>query len=259
MTAHVYTRCKNLEFFKSEFLAGIGIVSIRMQRSSYRYERSCYVLTTTYSRHLSCVYPRRTYCDIHTIPVDEREELSHHLEDWDQGVGSLNPEVAVKITSNVVLAILARLEPEALEIPIDPELRIQVVEKISHLGTARKHQYAAFVREENCLVFWSDDISTVVEAAEKLEARMVQYVWLSSKHKDEKRTSSLRPTLVSVNTAVDSNASSTPDVEKLSYLADDGKVDPWQVAARKERRMRLYAPIITGAGQSFPGLGRRLK
>lgn len=49
MTAHVYTRCKNLEFFKSEFLAGIGIVSIRMQRSSYRYERPCYVLTTTYS------------------------------------------------------------------------------------------------------------------------------------------------------------------------------------------------------------------
>jgi predicted N-formylglutamate amidohydrolase len=117
---------------------------------------------------------RRTYCDVHAVPVDEREELAEHLEDWDQGISSLNPEVAIKITSNVVLAILSRLDPDALDIPIDAETRIQVVEKMSHLGTARKHQFAAFVRQEGCLVVWSDDISTLIEAAEALEARFVQ-------------------------------------------------------------------------------------
>jgi predicted N-formylglutamate amidohydrolase len=111
---------------------------------------------------------------VHAVPVDEREELDEHLEDWDQGISSLNPEVAIKITSNVVLAILSRLDPDALDIPIDAETRIQVVEKMSHLGTARKHQFAAFVRQEGCLVVWSDDISTLIEAAEALEARFVQ-------------------------------------------------------------------------------------
>lgn len=37
MTAHLYTRSKNLEFFKSESLTGIGIVSIRIKKNDYRF------------------------------------------------------------------------------------------------------------------------------------------------------------------------------------------------------------------------------
>jgi hypothetical protein len=36
MTAHLYTRSKNLEFFKSQTLTGIGIVSIRIKKNDYR-------------------------------------------------------------------------------------------------------------------------------------------------------------------------------------------------------------------------------
>jgi hypothetical protein len=76
-------------------------------------------------------------------------------------------------------------------------------------------------------------------------------VWLSSAHKDVKRPSSLRPTLKSENTAVDS-LYETPGVEKLGYFdgTDLEKGEPAALDWYKLRPMRLYAPLLTGTGAS---------
>jgi hypothetical protein len=60
---------------------------------------------------------------------------------------------------------------------ISANSRIQVLDEMSLLGRARKHQYAAFIRDEGVLCVWSDNVKTVVAEAEKLEDSLLDYIW----------------------------------------------------------------------------------
>jgi hypothetical protein len=50
---------------------------------------------------------------LRTYPQPKRgkrgaKELARRIKEWDSAVGTLNPEVAMKVTSKVVQAIMAR-------------------------------------------------------------------------------------------------------------------------------------------------------
>jgi hypothetical protein len=45
------------------------------------------------------------------------------------------------------------------------------------LARARKHQYAAFIRDEQVLCVWSDNVKTILAEAENLEDSLLDFIW----------------------------------------------------------------------------------
>jgi hypothetical protein len=173
------------------------------------------------------------------------------ITEWDSAIGTLNPEVAIKITSKVVQAIMARTSPDAIEITLDTNTRIQILDEVSHLAGARKHQFAAFCRAEACLVVWADEVETVITSAEALEQRMIHYVW-SGRHQelelieaDEKQSEDgwidrdldLERALERQKTG--ESGSLSEEEEGVG-----GEKGGW--AKRERRPVMLYAPLISG-------------
>ncbi|EIW68700.1 hypothetical protein TREMEDRAFT_31854 [Tremella mesenterica DSM 1558] len=148
--------------------------------------------------------------------------MARRIQEWDSAIGTLNPEVAIKITSKVVQAIMSRCPEDAVEITLDVNTRIQILDELSHLAGARKHQFAAFCRHESCLVVWADEVETLIPSAEALEQRMIAYVWsaLEERLREEK---------------------SDKTKEEEAIGAEEGE---WE--KRDIRPVMLYAPLISG-------------
>jgi hypothetical protein len=64
-----------------------------------------------------------------------------------------------------------------LDVPLRDNSRIQILETLDDLPRARKHQYAAFVRDECCLLVWADTASRVVDDAMDLEKKIIELIW----------------------------------------------------------------------------------
>jgi hypothetical protein len=56
-------------------------------------------------------------------------------------------------------------------------LQIQVISSIRDLSIARKHQFAAFIREGSFLLVWDDDPSNIVARAADIELQLVEISW----------------------------------------------------------------------------------
>jgi hypothetical protein len=67
---------------------------------------------------------------------------------------------------------------------------VQVLDTIESIGSARKNQYAAFVREEGVLVVWADSVQSLIPTAKTIEASLVAFLW-----RDETDETSQLPTL----------------------------------------------------------------
>lgn len=97
-----------------------------------------------------------------------------------QSVAVLNCEAAMTLTSSVVSAITTRLAPSTRHVPVTPSQHIQVVDTMSDVAGARKAQNACFVRMENTLVVWADEVGVLRERARDLEDKLMDFVWTSS-------------------------------------------------------------------------------
>lgn len=102
------------------------------------------------------------------------------LADFCQSVAVLNCEAAMTLASSVVAAITTRLAPSTRHVPVTPSQHIQVVDDMLALAGARKAQNACFVRSENILVVWADQVEILRERARDLEDKMMTFVWTSS-------------------------------------------------------------------------------
>ncbi len=69
------------------------------------------------------------------------------------------------ITSPVVSAINSRLAPGTEHIPITPSQHVQVVDTMEQLAGARKAQNACFIRRENTVVIWCDQVEQLEDQA----------------------------------------------------------------------------------------------
>ncbi|KAK1926386.1 glycosyl transferase family group 2-domain-containing protein [Papiliotrema laurentii] len=183
---------------------------------------------------------------LRTYPQPKRgkrgsKELARRIKEWDSAVGTLNPEVAMKITSKVVQAIMARCPEESIEIMLDVNTRIQILDELSHLAGARKHQFAAFCRKEQCLVVWADEVETLIPSIEALEQRMLSFVWSGRHHElaeieaEEKGDEE--------EGWVDEDADRERELGDLEEKigAEEGS---WEM--REKRPTMLYAPLVSG-------------
>ncbi|GFZ49140.1 hypothetical protein JCM24511_06890 [Saitozyma sp. JCM 24511] len=174
-------------------------------------------------------------------------DMAERISEWDSAIGTLNPEVAIKVTSKVVQAIMSRCPPEAIEIMLDVNTRIQILDELSHLAGARKHQFAAFCRQEQCLVVWADEVETLIPSAEALEQRMITYVW-SGRHR-ELAEMGIDEDEDQEEGWVDRDAALEEKLQEEIDLGDaEVKIaaEPGSWEARDARPVMLYAPLISG-------------
>lgn len=117
--------------------------------------------------------------------------------------------------------------------------RIQILEELSHLAGARKHQFAAFCRQERCLVVWADDVETLIPSAEALEQRMISFVW-EGRHRE---LADLDPGAETGGEYEDEKGALMRDSkeEEEGMGAGEGS---WE--RRDKRPVMLYAPLISG-------------
>jgi hypothetical protein len=63
------------------------------------------------------------------------------------------------------------------DVPLRDNSRIQILEKLEDLPRARKHQYAAFIRDECSLLVWADSASHVIDDALDIEKKIIELIW----------------------------------------------------------------------------------
>lgn len=137
----------------------------------------------------------------------------------------------------------------AIEIIPDVNTRIQILDDLTQLAGARKHQFAAFIRSESCLVVWADEVETIIPTAEALERRMIAYVW-TGRHR-ELRLVDERFDMVRAIEEQEEEGWINRETEREKFLGGQleemrvgAKEDEWEM--RDRRPMMLYAPLISG-------------
>ncbi|CAO1622727.1 unnamed protein product [Sympodiomycopsis kandeliae] len=184
---------------------------------------------------------------------------------WISSLAILNCDAVVCITSTVVAGITSTLPEGCEEVALSTEDRVQVVERVEELATARKAQGAAFIRTENRLCVWSDKVEDLMTVARAIEGKMVKYVW-------ERATGTNAPA-AAVTGAPPVHITSSDD-EKTSGLAHDAtegvrwgaggeKIvttrildeknpeDPEALVSYQERHTNLQAPLLHGLGNAL--------
>ena len=158
-----------------------------------------------------------------------------------------NEKIAIKIKCSVVTTVMNTYiypTPSMNELTIDANTRIQILDCIEHLGRARKHQYAAFVRDEGVLCVWADHVENVVPAAEALELALLQFVW-----NGEDESKKLNREIAEAEEAATLEAKSIAEGQ-VSIKDEDMDPEDLELRERKkqwrERPVRLIAPIIDG-------------
>jgi len=63
------------------------------------------------------------------------------------------------------------------DVPLRDNSRIQIIEQLEDLPRARKHQYAAFIRDECSLLVWADSASRVIDDIIEIEKKIIELIW----------------------------------------------------------------------------------
>lgn len=130
------------------------------------------------------------------------------------------------------------------ELLIDENTRIQILDTMLHAARARKHQYAAFVRDEGVLLVWADRVENIIPAAEALEEALIHFIWKG----EEENKKYNQAILVDEALEQEEKALMAPADEAL----DEKNLDPEDVVRRKakrqwkERPVMLFAPLMDG-------------
>jgi hypothetical protein len=85
--------------------------------------------------------------------------------------------VCIRVNSDVVKVIMKNIPYDIYDVPLRDNSRIQILEQLEDLPRARKHQYAAFIRAECCLLVWADSASRVIDDAMDIEKKILELIW----------------------------------------------------------------------------------
>ena len=102
---------------------------------------------------------------------------STHDEEFEGAVRGLNVEIAMILKSDVVRVIMSNIPHTVTDVPLQDDTRIQIIDTLGDLARARKHQYAAFVREEQALIVWADAANRIESYAMDLEKKIIELIW----------------------------------------------------------------------------------
>ena len=116
----------------------------------------------------------------------------------------------ISIKDRVVTCLLSR--NELIYIPIEDNLRLQILPSVEYLPTCQRHQNAAFIRNQHMLVVWADSVEA---AEERAESYLDQLVRVFSQGFSDYNEKSQKPDVLVKEAPVDSedNSSGLADLE----------------------------------------------
>lgn len=79
------------------------------------------------------------------------------------------------VSSRVVKTFL-EVSPDAVDVPLMNNLRVQILPRIENLANAKKNQNAAFIASEKLLVVWDDDAMNLMPRAKQIEEELLRLV-----------------------------------------------------------------------------------
>ncbi|EPQ28118.1 uncharacterized protein PFL1_04445 [Pseudozyma flocculosa PF-1] len=116
---------------------------------------------------------RRSAQEYITLPLGV--EQLHHLH---SASAKLKYEVALVVNSALVRGLTSRLAPGTTEVPFSASERIQVIETMQDLEKARRAHKAAFVRQQQVLVCWTDDVDAIEGEVEALLSSTLGFIMM---------------------------------------------------------------------------------
>ncbi|KAE9390597.1 hypothetical protein BT96DRAFT_959739 [Gymnopus androsaceus JB14] len=162
----------------------------------------------------------------------------------------LNPAVAVKLYNAAIQSSLNSVPPRFDCMFIDVNLRIQILDQLSDL------------REENCLIVWSDNTNIIIEACKEIKTKLLKLVW--DRRRKPLSHASSAPTSLYLMTKSSCLSMLYRSEEALNEKAgnmsdsneqDEPKEDVYGLRAisvsekgRKERNVQLNSCIYNGLG-----------
>lgn len=155
MLRHIYKRSRANGWFTECREDGAIRVALRTTASTDEYEAN--YLTAPHVDH-----------------YDDEEAQFVSLLDL---AGFLNCEVLVSITNRVTSTLLRHLPPSVKTIILDASTQIQVIDSIDEFMSLRRAQGAAFIRDDESLLVWSEQVNTILATGRALEEKMVNLIW----------------------------------------------------------------------------------
>ncbi|KAI9787052.1 MAG: hypothetical protein M1816_007723 [Peltula sp. TS41687] len=116
--------------------------------------------------------------------VSAPQSLAYRPNGLFEAVRAMNVRVAMTVSTNL-MKIICSTEKDA-SIILARGLRVQVLPSIQALPQCQKHQFAAFVADEQMLVVWDDDPYHLIQRAADLEKQLLRLNWGPSQAEDEK-------------------------------------------------------------------------
>lgn len=114
------------------------------------------------------------------VLVDAEGQEYHHPESTDakfeHHARTIGARLVLRISTTLVVTLFDRFPDSADGVQVGAS-QVQIIESLAHLDIARKHQNAAFVREERCLVVWAEGIEKLMERAAQFNDALFSAIW----------------------------------------------------------------------------------
>lgn len=91
--------------------------------------------------------------------------------------GFLNCEALICIKNRVTSTLLRHLPPSVNVIILDSSTQLQVIDTLEDFMSLRRAQSAAFIRDEEALLIWSDRVHSILGFGKELEEKIVNLIW----------------------------------------------------------------------------------
>lgn len=129
-------------------------------------------------------------------------------------VQRLNVGVAVTIKPDMLPGIIAGLSPNQHELHLKGGSQLQILDSLASITSSgvKKFQYGAILRQESVLLVWQDEIQHILAHAQRMEDKLLTYVW--------GRSSGMHTPITPPFSGASPFQSATPSVSNYSVLQE---------------------------------------
>lgn len=137
-------------------------------------------------------------------------------------------------------------------VPLADGLRLQIIPSLSELHRCKKHQFAAFLKQERMMIVWDDQPRNIFKRSKTIEESMMALIWEQDDAFDLDETKSANVSVTHVSAS--SSITSPGNLERACSL--------------EVRPTKLISPMIVGAtltiliaalGMGFRSLAQEVK
>ncbi|KAF2672593.1 hypothetical protein BT63DRAFT_466148 [Microthyrium microscopicum] len=168
-------------------------------------------------------------------------------------VQKLNCTVAFTFSTQTTLAVAGNVQPDETEIVLPDGFQLQVIDSLADIVNSgsnfvKKFQYGAFLRQEQIVLVWHDDLEMILAQASHLEDKLLGLVWGSTfspfqlPSSYESRSASRRLSSNSIPVSFKEKAIISSGTEVPASPDAYGEEEKGQKGAKSKKDKKAYDP-----------------